>query len=64
MSILSNVMGQYNTKLDNTAIEDFPRYDFATRIKPQVRWLTPVTWLLSYPDVWKHKVKIHRGPTP
>lgn len=62
MSILSNVMGQYNTKLDNTAIEDFPRYDFATRIKPQVRWLTPVTWLLSYPDVWKHKVKIHRDP--
>ncbi len=62
MSLLSNVMGQYNTKLDNTAIEDFPRYDFAKRIEPQVRWLTPITWLLSYPTLWKHKAKIHRDP--
>lgn len=60
--VSSNVMGQYNTKLDETAIEDFPRYDFATRIEPQVRWLTPLTWLLSFPAVWKHKVKIQRDP--
>ena len=63
MGIFSNnVMGLYNQKLDDVAIEDFPRYDFATRIEPQVRWLTPVSWLLSFPDVWKHKVKIHRDP--
>lgn len=63
MGIFSNnVMGLYNQKLDDVAIEDFPRYDFATRIEPQVRWLTPVAWLLSFPDVWKHKVKIHRDP--
>ena len=63
MGIFSNnVMGLYNQKLDDVAIEYFPRYDFATRIEPQVRWLTPLSWLLSFPDVWKHKVKIHRDP--
>ncbi len=63
MGIFSNnVMGLYNQKLDDVAIEDFPRYDFATRIEPQVRWLLPLAWALSYPDVWKHKVKIHRDP--
>ena len=62
MSIISNVMDQYNTKLDNTAIEDFPRYDFAARVEPQARYLTPITWALSYPGVWKHKTRIHRDP--
>ena len=61
MGIFSNnVMGFYNLDLQNTKIADFPRYDFAMPVKPQARYLTPVAWSLSFPDVWKHKAKISR----
>lgn len=61
MGIFSNnVMGFYNLDLQNTKIADFPRYDFAMPVKPQARYLTPVAWALSFPDVWKHKTKISR----
>lgn len=61
MGIFSdNVMGLYNQDLQNTKIADFPRYDFARQVKPQARYLTPVAWALSFPDVWKHKAKITR----
>ncbi len=39
-----NVMGNYNQKLANTKIADFPRYDFFKEVKPQARYLTPVAW--------------------
>lgn len=55
-----NVMGKYNLKLAETKIADFPRYDFFKEVKPQARYLTPLTWLLSYPDVWKHKTRFSR----
>lgn len=55
-----NVMGNYNQKLANTRIADFPRYDFFKEVKPQARYLTPVAWALSYPDVWKHKTRFFR----
>jgi hypothetical protein len=55
-----NVMGNYNQKLANTKIADFPRYDFFKEVKPQARYLTPVAWALSYPDVWKHKTHFYR----
>lgn len=61
MGIFSNnVMAFYNPDLQNTKIADFPRYDFVKPVKPQARFLTPVTWLLSLPDVLKHKAKITR----
>lgn len=55
-----NVMGNYNQKLADTRIADFPRYDFFKEVKPQARYLMPLTWLLSYPDVWKHKTRFYR----
>ncbi|MDD4578859.1 MAG: 1-acyl-sn-glycerol-3-phosphate acyltransferase, partial [Anaerolineaceae bacterium] len=58
--ITDNVMGVYNPDLQNTKIADFPRYDFVKPVKPQARYLTPVAWALSFPDVWKHKAKITR----
>lgn len=58
--ITDNVMGVYNPDLQNTKIADFPRYDFVKPVKPQARFLTPVAWALSFPDVWKHKAKITR----
>lgn len=62
MGIFSNnVMGFYNPDLQNTKIADFPRYDFAKPVKPQARYLTPVAWALSFPDVLKHKAKISRN---
>jgi len=61
MGIFSNnVMGFYNLDLQNTKIADFPRYDFAKPVKPQARYLEPIAWALSFPDVWKHKAKIIR----
>lgn len=61
MGIFSNnFKAFYDLDLQNSRISDFPRYDFAKPVKPQARYLTPVTWALSYPDVWKHKAKITR----
>ena len=34
-----NVMGNYNQKLADTKIADFPRYDFFKEVKPQARYL-------------------------
>jgi|LSQX01.3.fsa_nt_gb hypothetical protein len=56
----SNVMSMYNMDLVNTKIEDFPRFDFVEEIKPQAYYLQPLSWALSYPDVWKYKAKIQR----
>lgn len=55
-----NVMGKYNLKLAEVKIEDFPRYDFVSPIKPQARYLTPLTWLLSFQAILKHHTKIMR----
>jgi len=61
MGIFSNnVMGFYNPDFQNKKIADFDRYDFVKPVLPQARYLTPVAWALSYPDVWKHKAKITR----
>ncbi len=61
MGIFSNnVMSNYNLKDAKLAIQDFPRYDLKQMVAPQSRWLTPVTWALSYPDVWKHHTRITR----
>lgn len=61
MGIFSNnVMGLYNLKEENTPIEKLPRYDFAKPVKPQAHYLRPVSWALSFPDVWKHKSTITR----
>lgn len=54
----SNVMKIYNLKHTDTPISDLPRYDFAKPVKPQAHYLRPITWLLSFPDVRKHKGKI------
>lgn len=56
-----NVMGNYNQKLANTKIADFPRLDFFKEVKPQARYLTPLAWFLSFPDVWKHKTRFFRN---
>lgn len=56
-----NVMGNYNQKLANTKIADFPRFDFFKEVKPQARYLTPLAWFLSFPDVWKHKTRFFRN---
>lgn len=56
----NNVMGNYNLKLAGTKIADFPRYDFFKEVRPQARYLMPLTWLLSYPAIWKHKTRIYR----
>lgn len=56
----SNVMSMYNFDLVNTKIEDFPRFDFVDEIKPQAHYLRPLSWALSYPDIWKYKAKITR----
>jgi len=58
--VTNTVMGNYNLKLANTKIANFPRYDFCKEVKPQARFLTPVAWMLSYPDVWKHKTRFFR----
>ena len=61
MGILSsNVMKNYNLEHADTPISALPRYDFATPIKPQAHFLRPLSWLLSFPDVFKHKAKIKR----
>lgn len=61
MGIFSNnVMGFYNPDFQNKKIADFDRYDFVKPVLPQARYLTPVAWALSYPDVWKYKAKITR----
>lgn len=61
MGIFSNnVMGLYNLKAENTPIDELPRYDFAKPVKPQAHYLRPLSWALSFPDVWKHKSKISK----
>lgn len=40
--------------------EDFPRFDMARPPKRQSALLRPVAWLLSFPDVWKHRARIER----
>ena len=61
MGIFSNnVMAFYDLDLQNTEISDLPRYDFAKPLKPQAHYLRPLSWALSFPDVWKHKAKITR----
>ncbi len=59
-NITDKVMGNYNLKLADTRIADFPRYDFFKEVKPQARYLTPIAWMLSFPDFWKHKTRLSR----
>jgi hypothetical protein len=65
MGIFSNnVMGFYNPDLHNKRpkLRIFPpKPDIAKTVKPQARYLTPVAWALSFPDVLKHKAKISRN---
>lgn len=37
---------------------NLPRFDFAKKVKKQRRILTPVAWLLSFPETWKRRAKI------
>ncbi len=41
-----------------TAQKDFKRFDFTMKPRRQMQLLRPVTWLLSFPAVWKHRTKI------
>ena len=59
--VTANQIGNYNPNLSDVKISDFPRYDFFKEVKPQARFLTPIAWLLSFPDVWKQKTRISRN---
>lgn len=37
-----------------------PRFDMARKPIRQKFYLKPLTWALSYPEVWKHRLKINR----
>ncbi|MDR0839587.1 MAG: 1-acyl-sn-glycerol-3-phosphate acyltransferase [Oscillospiraceae bacterium] len=41
-------------------IGDFKRFDMVRKPLTQRRWLTPVTWALSFPTKWKHCGKIEK----
>ncbi|MDD3842691.1 MAG: hypothetical protein WC088_02930 [Candidatus Izemoplasmatales bacterium] len=36
------------------------RYDMLAKPKKQAWYLKPLTWLLAYPTVWAHKLKVNR----
>lgn len=56
----SSVMSNYNPKLKDTPIRDFPRFDFLRRGEIQRSYLLPLAWALSFPDAWKHGTTITR----
>jgi ribosomal protein L37AE/L43A len=39
---------------------DFIRFDFSKKPIRQQFYLRPITWLMSYPSVWRHRTKIER----
>jgi 1-acyl-sn-glycerol-3-phosphate acyltransferase len=39
---------------------NFKRFDFNKKPKRQQFYLMPLTWILSYPSLWKHHTKIER----
>ncbi len=41
--------------------EEFPRFDMSRPPRRQSALLRPLAWLLSFPDVWKHKTRIERA---
>lgn len=43
--------------------DDFPRFNMALPPIRQRQFLRPLTWLLSFPAVWRHRVKIRRVNT-
>ena len=40
--------------------DKFQRFDMAKKPQRQKNYLRPVTWLLSFPSVWKHRLKINK----
>jgi 1-acyl-sn-glycerol-3-phosphate acyltransferase len=54
---------EYRAVLHNTSPEEYQflrRFDMKKPPHRQWHVLRPVTWLLSFPDVWSHQLKIHR----
>ncbi len=41
-------------------LQDIQRFDMARKPERQKNYLRPLTWILSFPAVWKHKLKINR----
>ncbi|MDD5075607.1 MAG: hypothetical protein PHS18_00825 [Sphaerochaetaceae bacterium] len=41
-------------------LRNTPRYDMDRPPRRQMNILRPLTWLLSYPEVWLHKLKINK----
>ncbi len=41
-------------------LKQAPRYDMERAPFRQLHVLRPLTWLLSYPDVWKHSLKVNK----
>jgi len=39
---------------------EFKRFDLSIKPKRQHPFLLPLTWILSYPSLWKHRTKINR----
>lgn len=50
-------------KLHSVDPEQYRQLSFIDMDKPparQLQILRPLTWLLSFPDVWKHRLRIHK----
>ena len=45
-------------------IGQFDRFDMARKPKRQMRLLTPVTWLLSYPKAIAHQAQVNKDGMP
>ncbi|HZJ89565.1 MAG TPA: hypothetical protein VFD05_02625 [Bacilli bacterium] len=39
-------------------VKNLPRFNFTKKVKKQRRLLTPIAWLLSFPETWQRKAKI------
>jgi DNA-directed RNA polymerase subunit RPC12/RpoP len=40
--------------------DKFQRFDMVKKPQRQKNYLRPVTWLLSFPSVWKHRLKVNK----
>lgn len=45
-------------------IGSFSRFDMQRRPSRQLRILTPITWLLSFPKAWMHRARINKDEMP
>lgn len=56
----SNQLEHYNLEYQDKPQELFERYDFTIPVEPQSRYLTPLSWILSFPDTIKYKNTLHK----